>query len=280
MLQTTAQNTPDILKKILSRKVEEISERKLKKSEQELKHRARDCLPTRGFKIAIEQSISEGRAAIIAEIKKASPSKGVICKNFDPELIAQSYEKAGATCLSVLTDLDFFQGSDEAMQSARAACTLPVLRKDFMIDPYQIYESRVLGADCILVIVSALSDTQIQELTGIATEIGLDVLVEIHNREELERGLMLRTPLIGINNRNLHTFTTDIETTIDLLPDVFHDRIVITESGINTVDDIKTMCKHGVDGFLIGEAFMNAENPGEKLRELFSLWTSIQNTRL
>jgi len=271
MTRDITQNRPDILNKILVRKSEEISERKSKIPAQELKHRADDCPPTRGFNLAIRQSISEGRAAIIAEIKKASPSKGIICENFDPELIAQSYEKAGATCLSVLTDIDFFQGSDEAMQSARAACALPVLRKDFMIDTYQIYESRVLGADCILIIVSALSDMQMQELVGTAQEIGLDILVEIHNREELERGLMLRTPLIGINNRNLHTFETDIETTLSLLPDVFHDRTVITESGIHSVEDIKTMRKHGVDGFLVGEAFMSAENPGEKLRELFSL---------
>jgi len=271
MSQTITENRPDILKKILTRKAEEIGERKSKMPVQEAKDRANDSPPTRGFNMAIERSIGEGRAAIIAEIKKASPSKGIICENFDPELIAQSYEKAGATCLSVLTDVDFFQGSDEAMQSARAACALPVLRKDFMIDPYQIYESRVLGADCILIIVSALSDMQMQELVGTAQEIELDVLVEVHNREELERGLMLRTPLIGINNRNLHTFETDIETTIGLLPDVFHDRTVITESGINTIEDIKTMRKHGVDGFLVGEAFMSAEDPGEKLQELFSL---------
>ena len=271
MSQAISQNTPDILKKILIRKTEEISERKSKMPAQEVKHRADDCPPTRGFNMAIERSISEGRAAVIAEIKKASPSRGIICENFDPESIARSYEKAGATCLSVLTDVDFFQGSDEYMQSARDACAIPVLRKDFMIDTYQIYESRVLGADCILIIVSALSDMQMQELVGTAQEIGLDILVEVHDREELERGLMLRTPLIGINNRNLHTFETDIETTIGLLPDVFHDRIVITESGIHTIEDIKTMRKHGVDGFLVGEAFMSAEDPGEKLRELFSL---------
>lgn len=265
------QNTPDILKKILARKSEEISERKPKMPAQELKHRADDCPPTRGFGIAIEKSIDAGQAAVIAEIKKASPSKGIICENFDPESIARSYEDAGASCLSVLTDVDFFQGSDAFMQSARAACTLPVLRKDFMIDTYQIYESRVLGADCILIIVSALSDMQMQELVGTAQEIGLDILVEVHDREELERGLMLRTPLIGINNRNLHTFETDIETTIGLLPDVFHDRTVITESGIHTVEDVKIMRKHGVDGFLVGEAFMSAEDPGKKLQELFSL---------
>ena len=265
------QDTPDILKKILARKSEEISERKSKMSEQELKDRADDCTPTRGFNMAIEKSISEGKAAVIAEIKKASPSKGVICENFDPELIARSYESAGATCLSVLTDVNFFQGSDMDLQSARTSCALPVLRKDFMIDPYQIHESRVLGADCILIIVSALSDTQMQELVGIAQEIGLDVLVEVHNREELERGLMLRTPLIGINNRSLHTFETNIGTTIGLLPDVFYDRTVITESGIHTTEHVKTMRKHGVNGFLVGEAFMRAEDPGEKLRELFSL---------
>ena len=210
-------------------------------------------------------------ARAIAEIKKASPSKGVICENFDPEFIARSYEEAGASCLSVLTDVDFFQGSDAYMQSARAACAIPVLRKDFMIDPYQIYESRVLGADCILIIVSALSDMQMQELVGTTQEIGLDILIEVHDREELERGLMLRTPLIGINNRNLHTFETDIETTIGLLPDVFHDRTVITESGIHSSDNVRTMGKHGVNGFLVGEAFMSAEDPGEKLQELFSL---------
>ena len=265
------QGTPDILKKILAHKSEEISERKSKIPEQELKGRAGDCPPTRGFNMAIERSISEGRAAIIAEIKKASPSKGIICENFDPESIARSYENAGATCLSVLTDVDFFQGSDEHMQSARAACALPVLRKDFMIDPYQIYESRVLGADCILIIVSALLDTQMQDLVNTAEEIGLDILVEVHNREELERGMMLRTPLIGINNRNLHTFETDIKTTIGLLTDVFHDRTVISESGIHTIEHVKTMRKRGVDGFLVGEAFMSAEDPGEKLRELFSL---------
>lgn len=271
MTQAITQNRPDILKKILARKSEEINERISKVPEQELKDRADDCPPTRGFSMAIEKSISEGKAAIIAEIKKASPSKGVICANFDPESIARSYESAGASCLSVLTDVDFFQGSDEHMQSARAACALPVLRKDFMIDPYQIYESRVLGADCILIIVSALSDTQMQDLVGTAKEIGLDILVEVHNREELERGLMLRTPLIGINNRSLHTFETNIETTIGLLPDVFHDRTVISESGIHTIEQVKTMRKHGVDGFLVGEAFMCAEDPGEKLRELFSL---------
>ncbi len=265
------QGTPDILKKILAHKSEEISERKSKIPEQELKGRADDCPPTRGFNMAIERSISEGRAAIIAEIKKASPSKGIICENFDPESIARSYENAGASCLSVLTDVDFFQGSDEHMQSARAACALPVLRKDFMIDPYQIYESRVLGADCILIIVSALLDTQMQDLVNTAEEIGLDILVEVHNREELERGMMLRTPLIGINNRNLHTFETDIETTMGLLTDVFHDRTVISESGIHTIEHVKTMRKRGVDGFLVGEAFMSAEDPGEKLRELFSL---------
>ncbi|MBI4005374.1 MAG: indole-3-glycerol phosphate synthase TrpC, partial [Gammaproteobacteria bacterium] len=204
-----------------------------------------------------------------AEIKKASPSKGVIRENFDAEEIARIYEKAGATCLSVLTDIDFFQGSDEFLQSARDACTLPVLRKDFMIDPWQVYESRVIGADCILLIVATLSDAKLQELSEIASELGLDVLVEVHDREELERGLMLRTPLIGINNRDLHTFETDINTTISLLIDVLYDRIVVTESGIQSPDDVKLLRRHGVNTFLVGEAFMSAPDPGEKLKTLF-----------
>lgn len=261
---------PDILRTILARKREEISERKAKKSQQELKHMADDSPPTRGFGMAIQRSINAGRDAVIAEIKKASPSKGVICEDFSPALLAQSYESAGASCLSVLTDRDFFQGSDLFLQIAREACSLPVLRKDFMLSPYQIYESRVLGADCVLIIVAVLSDMQIQDLVGTAKEIGLDILVEIHNRVELERGLMLRTPLIGINNRNLHTFKTDLQVTIDLLADVLHDRTVITESGIHTVEHVRLMRKHGVNSFLIGEALMSSEDPGGKLRELFS----------
>ena len=263
------QNTPDILKKILARKVEEVAERKSKRPIKELQAEANDCPPPREFVDAIQQRIDANKPAIIAEIKKASPSKGVIREDFNPADIARSYEQAGASCLSVLTDIDFFQGSDEHLQSAREACSLPTLRKDFMIDPYQIYASRVLGADCILLIVSALSDMQLQDFSGMAGELTMDVLVEVHDREELERGLMLRTPLIGINNRNLHTFETTIETTIGLLTDVFHDRTVVTESGIHTSEDVKLMRKHNVNTFLVGEAFMSATNPGEKLKELF-----------
>ncbi len=265
------QDTPDILEKILARKTEEVSERKAKLSLSKLKTKIKDCPPARGFEAAIQRRINAGKPAIIAEIKKASPSKGVIRENFDPAEIAKIYEKAGATCLSVLTDIDFFQGSDEFLRSARDACTLPVLRKDFMIDPYQVYESRVIGADCILLIVSSLSDTKLQELSGLASELGLDVLVEVHDREELERGLMLRTPLIGINNRDLHTFETDINITISLLIDVLYDRTVVTESGIQSPDDVKLLRRYGVNTFLVGEAFMSAPDPGEKLKALFEL---------
>ena len=184
--------------------------------------------------------------------------------------IASSYENNGATCLSVLTDHDFFQGSEEFLVQARKAVSIPVLRKDFIIDPYQVYESRAIGADCILLIVAALADRPMRELAGLATELGMDVLVEVHNREELERGLMLRMPLIGINNRNLHNFETSIQTTIDLLPDVFPDRTVVTESGIHSEDDVAVMRRHGVSTFLVGEAFMSADEPGEMLGKLFN----------
>lgn len=263
------QDTPDILKKILAHKAKEVSARKKKASVKNIKTQATDCETTRGFVDAIQYRINEGKVAVIAEIKKASPSKGVIREKFNPAEIAKSYDQAGASCLSVLTDKEFFQGTDKDLQIARAACTRPILRKDFMIDPYQIYESRVIGADCILLIVAALTDMQLQDFAGIAHELAMDVLVEVHDREELERGLVLRTPLIGINNRNLHTFETTIDTTIGLLTDVFHDRTVVTESGIHTREDVKLMRKHNVNTFLVGETFMSAENPGEKLKELF-----------
>ncbi|MEE9552412.1 MAG: indole-3-glycerol phosphate synthase TrpC [Gammaproteobacteria bacterium] len=263
------QDTPDILKKILSRKTEEISERKSGLSLKDIKAKIADSPPTRGFEMAIQREISAGKAAVIAEIKKASPSRGVIRTDFKPAEIARSYEQAGATCLSVLTDIDFFQGSDEHLTNVRDTCALPILRKDFIIDPYQIYESRTIGADCILLIVAALSDDQMQEMSGLASELKMDVLVEVHDREELERGLMLRTPLIGINNRDLRTFETNLDTTLCLLTDVFHDRTVVTESGIHTADDVKLMRKHDVDTFLVGEAFMSASDPGKKLKELF-----------
>ena len=264
-------NTPDILKKILAVKKEEVSYRISQRSLDDVKAEAADAAPTRGFYHAISMASEQAKPAVIAEIKKASPSKGVIRENFKPASIARSYAAAGASCLSVLTDIKFFQGEDKYLQQARRACKLPVLRKDFMIDPYQIYESRCIGADCILIIVSALSDMQMQDLVGVANELSMDVLVEVHDREELERGLMLRTPLIGINNRNLRTFETDLDTTLGLLTDVFHDRTVVTESGIHTREDVELMRKNDVHAFLVGEAFMAAEDPGEKLKALFSL---------
>jgi indole-3-glycerol phosphate synthase len=262
--------TPDILHRILTRKREEVAERINHISTAELRQKVKDCAPTRGFYQAIITTIESNNAAVIAEIKKASPSKGIIRENFDPALIAQSYSAGGATCLSVLTDIDFFQGSDEDLKLAREACTLPILRKDFMVDPYQVYEARVIGADCILLIVAALSDTQLRELADITLELGMDVLVEVHNREELERAMMLRTPLIGINNRDLHTFNTNLDTTLNLLIDVFPDRVVITESGIHNQQQVAMMRKNNVNAFLVGEAFMSAQNPGEKIKELFN----------
>ena len=264
------QDQPDILKKILAHKSQEVDARKKKLSEADIKAKLGDCPAARGFELAIQKTISQGRPAVIAEIKKASPSKGVIRKDFHPAEIAKSYEQAGAACLSVLTDVEFFQGADDHLREARTACNLPVLRKDFMIDSYQIYESRMIGADCILLIVAALPDSKLQELAALATELHMDVLVEVHDREELERGMMLRLPLIGINNRNLRTFETDINTTIGLLPDVFPDRTVVTESGILTGDDVRLMRKHNVNCFLIGETFMSAPDPGEKLKTLFN----------
>lgn len=263
-------DTPDILKRILDHKHQEIDERRARIPLETIRGQAEAQPPGRSFYNAIKARTETGKAAVIAEIKKASPSKGILREPFDPAAIAQSYATGGATCLSVLTDEAFFQGSEADLQAARSACSLPVLRKDFIIDPYQVYETRAMGADCLLLIVSALSDTQMQELAWLAIDLGLDVLVEVHDREELERGLMLRTPLIGINNRDLHTFHTDIDTTIGLLPDVFHDRTVVTESGVHTRDDVALLRRHGVNVYLVGEAFMSADDPGTKLAELFN----------
>jgi len=262
-------DTPDILKKILARKREEVSERSARRPLADLEARVPDSPPPRGFVQAIRKRVDSGRPAVIAEIKKASPSRGVIRRHVDPAEIARQYEGAGATCLSVLTDIDFFQGSDEDLQDARDACTLPVLRKDFMIDPYQLYESRVIGADCILLIAAALPDGRLRELAGLAAELDMDALVEVHDREELERGLMLRTPLIGINNRDLRTFETKLDTTIGLMTDVLFDRIVVSESGINNAGDVSLLRRYGVNAFLIGESLMGAPDPGQKLKELF-----------
>jgi len=261
---------PDILQKILARKAEEVSARRKNLPLKKLEAGIRECPPVRGFNQALQMTVNSGRPAVIAEIKKASPSKGVIRRDFDPATLASSYEKAGATCLSVLTDNDFFQGSEEDLRAARGACKLPVLRKDFMIDPWQIHESRYIGADCILLIVAALPDGKLRELADAATGLNMDVLLEVHDREELERALALRLPLIGINNRNLRTFETDIKTTIGLLPDVFPDRTVVTESGIHKREDVALMRRHNVNCFLVGEIFMSAPDPGEKLRALFA----------
>jgi indole-3-glycerol phosphate synthase len=262
-------DTPDILKKILKRKLEEISERSAKTSLGELNAHIASSAPVRGFVNSIETAIKQGRPAVIAEIKKASPSKGVIREDFDPVAIAKSYQQGGATCLSVLTDVDFFQGSDAYLQQARSACNLPVIRKDFIIDPYQVYEARTIGADCILLIVATLNDEQLHGLSQLACELGMDVLVEVHDEEELQRALTLNVPLIGINNRNLRTFEVNLNTTIDLLPQIPDNRIVVTESAIHTPQDVALMRQHHVNTFLVGEAFMRAEDPGAKLAELF-----------
>ena len=262
-------NRPDILKRILDRKQEEIAARRAGRSSEDLRRQIADLPRARGFSAAIERKIAAGQAAVIAEIKKASPSKGLLRADFQPAQIARSYETAGAACLSVLTDVEFFQGSDEYLRGARAACSLPVLRKDFTIDPYQIYESRVLGADCILLIVAALSDTQLIELNGLATEVGLDVLVEVHERLELDRVLRLDVPLVGINNRDLRTFETRLETTLELLPHIPAGRVVVTESGIHVRADVQRLRARGVNAFLVGEAFMKASDPGACLTEMF-----------
>lgn len=263
-------DTPDILKKIIQRKEVEIEERKALVSLPDIMKRAKTAAPPRSFAYALQRKIQSGQSAVIAEIKKASPSKGVIRENFVPSEIAISYEKGGATCLSVLTDVDFFQGSDAYLKQAREVCALPVLRKEFIIDPYQVYEARGMGADCILLIVACLSDVQLKELSELAISLEMDVLVEVHDEEELKRALPLELPMIGINNRNLRTFETSLQTTIDLLKLIPDDCIVVTESGIHTKDDVALMQQHNVNAFLVGEAFMRADDPGEKLSELFS----------
>ena len=262
-------DTPDILKRILTRKAEEIAERSGRLGLRELRQRTERLPPPRPFLGNVERTIARGRAAIIAEIKRASPSKGLLRDPFLPADIARSYAAAGATCLSVLTDRDFFQGHEDYLKEARAACELPVLRKDFIIDPYQVYEARLIGADCILLIVAALDDATLVELTRLAVGLEMDVLVEVHDAEELERTLALGAPLIGINNRNLRNFETRLDTTLNLLSRIPADRTVVTESGIHTPADVALMREHGVHAFLVGEAFMRAADPGAKLMELF-----------
>ncbi|WEJ72847.1 indole-3-glycerol phosphate synthase TrpC [Pseudomonas sp. PSE14] len=263
-------SVPTVLQKILARKAEEVAERRTRVSIAELEQLARAAEAPRGFANALLERAKHREPAVIAEVKKASPSKGIIRENFDPADIARSYEEGGATCLSVLTDIDFFLGSDAYLKEARAACKLPVIRKDFMIDPYQVVEARAIGADCILLIVSALDDVRMAELASVAKDVGLDVLVEVHDALELERALKtLDTPLVGINNRNLHTFEVSLETTLDLLPEIPRERMVITESGILNRADVELMEVSDVFGFLVGEAFMRAEEPGTELKRLF-----------
>jgi indole-3-glycerol phosphate synthase len=261
--------TPTILKKIIARKHEEIAERRQQQSVADLEALIKQQSACRGFVDAMAAKLSAGQSAVIAEAKKASPSKGVIREDFDPAAIAKSYQAGGAACLSVLTDADFFQGSEAYLIQARAACSLPVIRKDFIVDPYQVVEARSIGADCILLIVSALEDTQMAELDQAAKALGMDVLIEVHDQQELERSLPLGNTLVGINNRNLNTFETSLETTFELLSMIPDDRIVVTESSIHTPADVSAMREKGVNAFLVGEAFMRAETPGDKLSELF-----------
>ncbi len=259
---------PSILERILQRKSEEIEAGKAHAPMKELLARSKDCLPARGFELALKQASQQG-PAVIAEIKKASPSAGIIRENFQPGEIASSYAKAGAACLSVLTDVDFFKGDPEYLQQARKACHLPVLRKDFIIDPWQIHESRVMGADCILLIVSALEQAILQDLLNLAKETGMDVLVEVHDEAEMERALRLDHDLIGVNNRNLNTFETSLETSERLKKMLSGDQLLVTESGIRTVGDVKRMQDSGINTFLVGEAFMREADPGQALKRMF-----------
>ncbi len=260
----------DILEKILTRKRAEIKARLERTSLEQVAESATQLAgDTFGFIAALEKQLDQGLPAVIAEVKKASPSKGVIRPNFDPASIAKSYAMGGATCLSVLTDIDFFQGHDDYLGAARERSKLPVIRKDFIVDPYQVYEARTIGADAILLIVAALTDAQLQKLSELAHELGMDCLVEVHDKTELDRALSLPCRLVGINNRNLRTFETSLETTISLLPGIPDDRIVVTESGIHSPTDVRKMRDNNVHTFLVGEAFMRADQPGEKLAQLF-----------
>jgi len=262
-------DTPDILKKIVSRKREEIEAAGKAVSRMALEQSLAEKSPPRGFVSAIKDRINAGQPGVIAEIKKASPSKGVLREEFQPAAIARSYAEHGAACLSILTDRDFFQGAPEYLQQARAACNLPVIRKDFIIDPYQVYEARAMEADCILLIVACLEDAELRDLNDLAMSLGMDVLIEVHDRQELARALQVPNPMVGINNRNLRTFEVSLQTTLDLLADIPDDKLVITESGILTAQDVAFMRNRDVNGFLVGEAFMRAPDPGKELARLF-----------
>ena len=260
----------DILKQILKVKAEEVAAGSARRPLRQMRAEVQGAPEARDFLGALRASRDAGHAAVIAEIKKASPSQGVMREAFDPAAIARSYERAGASCLSILTDREFFHGDPAYLQQGRAACGLPVLRKDFMVDPWQVYESRLMGADCILLIVRALGDAQMAELAGTATDLGMDALLEVHDGEELERALALKPPFVGINNRDLKSFRTDTNITLELQARVPADCLVVTESGIKCREDVQRMRSHGVHGFLVGETFMRAEDPGEKLAELFA----------
>lgn len=265
----TAPQTPDILKKILARKQEEVAERRLRLPELQLEAAIAMVESPRGFVAALHRKIAAGEAAVIAEVKKASPSRGVLRDPFDPPAIARQYEAGGAACLSVLTDHDFFQGHEAYLRAARAACGLPVLRKDFMVDAYQVLEARALGADCILLIAAALSDAEMMALHRQATDLGMDVLVEVHDADELQRALRMDISLVGINNRDLRNFAVSLDTTLALLPSIPPEVLVVTESGILAPADVSLMRGHGVHAFLVGEALMRAPDPGVALRQLF-----------
>ena len=259
----------DVLQKIVAVKREEIAAGLKKKSLAAMREDAESRVLTRDFEGALRSKMASGHAAVIAEVKKASPSKGVLRADFVPADIAQSYAEHGAACLSVLTDQQFFQGCNDFLKQARASCDLPVLRKDFMVDPYQVFEARAIGADCILLIAACLSDAQMAELEAVARHLGMAVLVEVHDAEELQRALKLKTPLLGINNRNLRTFEVSLDTTLGMMADVPADKLLITESGILKRADVQTLRDAGVHAFLVGEAFMRAADPGAALAELF-----------
>lgn len=259
----------DILAKILQTKREEVAAARQLRSEADLLREAKSRKDVRGFVRALNYKISQNQAAVIAEIKKASPSKGIIREQFNPGEIATSYAAHGAACLSVLTDMQYFQGAYDHLRQARAACALPVLRKDFMVDPYQVIHARAIGADCILLIVAALSLNQLLELESLALELGMDVLIEVHDRNELDTALQLQSPLIGINNRDLRSFETSLHNTLDLLPHVPQDKLLVTESGILKAEDVQLMREHQVNAFLVGEAFMRQPDPGVALQHLF-----------
>ena len=265
--------TPTILRKIVARKHEEVAERLVRTPFANLEIAAAAANahnPVRGFASALRRKISQGKAGVIAEVKKASPSKGVIRENFSPKDIAKSYEKGGAACLSVLTDKDYFQGHEDFLVEARAACSLPIIRKDFIVDPYQVMEARAIGADCILLIAACLNGKELRELDQLARDLSMDVLVEVHNRAELDLALEnTKTELLGINNRDLHTFELSLQTTFELMGAVPRDRLIVTESGIHTRDDVAAMRENDIHAFLVGESFMKADNPGDKLAELF-----------